>query len=209
MIPSHHFKSFSFVPVLLFCLLLSASLAEGKVALKGKVHVEGDKGLQNLVIYLEPVGEPKGTRPQRTHRVSQKGRRFKPSFVVVTLGDTIQYLNDEDKEIDHNIYSLSRPFPFDLGLGERGSVLQMDVKITGQINFFCSVHKLMEGKMVILPSEYFVVLEEPGRFILPDVPNGKWRVRVYVSHRRYKSIPFEISVDGSPLKEIVLEVVKK
>ena len=53
-------------------------------------------------------------------------------LVVVTLGDTIQYLNDEDKEIDHNIYSLSRPLPFDLGLGERGSILEMDLKKTGQ-----------------------------------------------------------------------------
>ena len=142
-------------------------------------------------------------------RVTQKGRQFKPNLVVAVLGDTIQYLNDEDREIDHNIYSMSRSLSFDLGLGERGSVLEVKMKKIGQINFFCSVHKLMEGKMVILPSKHFLVLEEPGSFVLPDVPTGKWRLRVYVSHRRYKAIPIEISVDGLPLKEVVLEVVRK
>ena len=203
------FKSLIYLPVFLLVLISTEGLAEGKATLMGKVHVEGDKGLQNLIIYLEPLGESNRKKLSSIHRVTQKGRQFKPNLVVAILGDTIQYLNDEDKEIDHNIYSLSRPLPFDLGLGERGSVLEMKVKIAGQINFFCSVHKRMEGKLVILPSEYYAVLEEPGSFILPDVPKGKWRVRVYVAHRRYKAIPFEISVDGSPLKEIILEVVKK
>ncbi|MZH02516.1 MAG: hypothetical protein F3745_03710 [Nitrospinae bacterium] len=177
--------------------------------ISGEVKVEGNKGLKNLIVYLEPA-ETSNTRLKPVvHKVMQKGRRFSPDLLVVSPGDKIQFLNDEDREIDHNIYSLSKLKNFDLGLGEKGSVLEVTVDKSGSGNFYCSVHKLMEGRLVSLNTRHYVVLEKPGSFILPNIPPGKWTVKMYVSHRRYKFTPINISVTDSSHEAVELKVVKK
>ncbi|MGV7220802.1 MAG: cupredoxin domain-containing protein [Nitrospinales bacterium] len=177
--------------------------------LKGKVEIEGGKTLKEIVVFLESVGNVSPSRNPRKFKVTQKGRKFLPDLLVITKGDIIQYLNDEDLEIDHNIYSLSQVNSFDLGLGERGSILEEKFYSIGKVNYFCSVHKFMGGKVLILPTRYFVLLKNPGSFILPDVPEGKWKLNVFVSHRRYKFNPIEIVVGKNGLDELALEVTKK
>jgi plastocyanin len=133
--------------------------------LSGKIEVEGGKNLKNLIIYLEPADSSKLKLEPKLHKILQKGRQFNPDLLVVSPGDKVQFLNDEDREIDHNIYSLSRLKNFDLGLGERGSTLEVTIDKNGSGNFYCSVHKLMEGRMISLNTRYFTVLERPGNFI--------------------------------------------
>jgi plastocyanin len=156
--------------------------------LSGIIEVEGGKNLKNLIIYLEPADSSKLKLEPKLHKILQKGRQFNPDLLVVSPGDKVQFLNDEDREIDHNIYSLSRLKNFDLGLGERGSILDVTIDKNGSGNFYCSVHKLMEGRMISLSTRYFTVLDKPGNFILSNVPSGDWVVKVFVFHRRYRVI---------------------
>ncbi len=177
--------------------------------LLGTVEVEGKKQLRNLIVYLEPQRVAQSSRSTRAHRVSQKGRLFKPGLLVVTRGDKVQWLNDEDREIDHNVYSLSKVKSFDLGLHERGSTIDVTFDQVGRLNYFCSVHKRMEGRLVILPSRHFAVLDKPGSFIIPDVPPGKWVLKAVVFHRRYKSEVLSVSVGEKSTKGLVVRINKK
>jgi plastocyanin len=177
--------------------------------LNGKIEVEGGKNLKNLIVYLEPADSSKLKLEPMLHKIMQKGRQFNPDLLVISPGDKIQFLNDEDREIDHNIYSLSRLKNFDLGLGERGSVLEVTVDKNGSGNFYCSVHRLMEGRMISLNTRYFTVLEKPGNFVLPNIPSGDWVVKVFVFHRRYKAVPINITLNASSHGDIELKVVKK
>ncbi len=106
-------------------------------------------------------------------------------------------------------FSLSKIQTFDLGLGNKGSVLEHGFGSSGRLNYFCSVHKTMEGKLVVLPTRYFTVLKKPGNFILPDVPPGKWKLKAVVFHRRYKAEPIDISVGAESVKDLVLRIVKR
>ena len=175
----------------------------------GSVKVEGNKPLKNLVAYLEPIDPIDIALTPMNHKVKQKGRKFDPSVLVATEGDTVLFLNDEDREIDHNIYSLSKAINFDLGLGARGSVLKLPLPQGGRLNFYCSVHKFMEGRMVILSNRFFSLLSTPGSFIIPNVPFGKWKLQVHVFHRRYKTEPLEIIVSEDRPNDIFLKVKKK
>lgn len=177
--------------------------------LSGKIEIEGGKNLKNLIVYLEPANSSQLKLEPKLHKIMQKGRQFNPNLIVVSPGDKIQFLNDEDREIDHNIYSLSSLKNFDLGLGERGSVLEVTLDKNGSGNFYCSVHKLMEGRIISLNTRHFAILEEPGSFILPNVPAGDWIVKVFVFHRRYKAIPIKISLGNSSHENVELKVVKK
>ena len=191
-------------------LCVAVDQAECKTQdLMGSVEVEGNKPLRSLIVYLEPDDPGQVSRSPRKHRVSQKGRKFNPVLLVIGQGDKVQWLNDEDRDIDHNVYSLNKLEPFDLGLHERGSTLELSVNKVGRLNYFCSVHKLMEGRLVVLPSSYFAVLEEPGSFMIPDVPLGEWTLKAVVFHRRYKSEALAVSVGEQPLKDLVISIVRK
>ena len=161
--------------------------------LRGIVEVEGHKALKNLIVYLEPETPGQAIASPLNHQVSQKGRTFNPGLLVVVPGDTVQWLNDEDREIDHNVYSLNTVKTFDLGLHERGSILELTINKVGRLTYFCSVHKRMDGKLIVLPSRYYTILEKPGTFIIPNVPRGEWILQVVVFHRRYASEAFQVS----------------
>jgi len=198
----------AFKSILLLYLFAFPVLANAH-HLSGKVLVDGGKNLKNLIVYLEPADSSKLKLEPKLHKIMQKGRQFNPNIIVVSPGDKIQFLNDEDREIDHNIYSLSRLKNFDLGLGERGSILEVTLDKKGYGNFYCSVHKLMEGRMISLDTRHYAILEKPGNFILPNVPPGNWVVKVFVFHKRYKSIPINITLENSSHENVELKVVKK
>lgn len=185
-----------------------AGVSQAKT-LMGAVQVEGDKRLKNLIVYLEPAIPGQVIAAPRKHRISQKGRTFKPALVVIHRGDTVQWLNDEDREIDHNVYSLNKVKPFDLGLHDRGAIVETTINREGRLTYFCSVHKRMEGKLVVLPSRYFTVLEGPGSFMIPDVPVGEWMLKAVIFHRRYKSEALKVSVGPQPIKGLIVKIARK
>ncbi len=198
--------------LIFFCSIALASIfwdcAEAH-HISGEVKVEGGKNIKNLIVYLESTKSAQTRLKPKVHKIMQKGRRFNPNLIVVSPGDTVQFLNDENRQIDHNIYSLSKLKNFDLGLGEKGSVLEVKIDNRGSGNFYCSVHKLMEGRLVSLNTRHFAILEKPGSFILPNIPHGDWVVKLFVPHKRYKSIPVSISIKDSSHENIELKVVKK
>lgn len=177
--------------------------------LRGTVEVEGRKALKNLIVYLAPETPGQVIVSPLNHQVSQKGRAFNPDLLVIVPGDTIQWLNDEDREIDHNVYSLNKVKTFDLGLHERGSIMELTVNKVARMTYFCSVHKRMEGRLIVLPSRYFTILEKPGTFIIPNVPRGNWTLQAVVFHRRYTSEAVQVSVGAQPAKDLVLKIVKR
>lgn len=175
----------------------------------GAIEVEGKKKLRNVIVYLVPADLSALKLQARKHKVTQKGRKFDPPLLVISLGDSVQWLNDEEKEIDHNIYSLSKAKTFDLGLGEKGSILEQGFKAGGNVVYFCSVHKTMDGRVVILPTRFYAVLKKPGSFILPNIPAGTWTLSAVVFHRRFKAEPVNISLGKDPVKDVVLKISRR
>ncbi len=198
-------KSLVILYVTAVFLVAGEGVGESRSHLKGTVSVEGGKKLRNLVVYLERVGSSMKFSA-KNHQIRQKGRHFQPFLTVILVGDTLQYLNDEDKEIDHNIYSLSDIANFDLGLGSKGTVLEHTFARQGNLNFFCSVHKMMEGRVIILPTRFFSILEQPGSFILTDVPPGKWKINILVLHKRFKGLPKKINIKAKGDSDINLDL---
>jgi plastocyanin len=176
--------------------------------LVGEVNVSGGKKLKNIVVYLSPVDEL-ALAVVKHHRVTQKGRRFNPNISVIVAGGSATFVNDEDQEIDHNVYSLSKPHKFDIGLASKGSKHNVKFSKPGVIKYYCSVHKNMIGTIVVVPSQYFAILDQPGRFKLGDVPPGTWQLSAALTHRRYRANPVTISVKSKPLSNIELKIGRK
>ncbi len=172
-------------------------------------HVDAPPQVKQLVVYLQAEGAIKSNPSQKIQVVSQKETGFHSPLTVITAGDKVQWSNDESKEIDHNIFSLSPLTSFDLGLGEKGSKLEQTFKNAGVINYYCSVHKNMEGKIIILPDRYYQVLEQPGDFLIDNLPEGNWTLNAVVLHLRYKAEPIRLTVGKAPVKNLTLKIIKK
>jgi len=182
-------------------------LAAGTVS--GHIQIEGNKALSNIIVYLQdPNGTLTGQAPAK-RRVSQKGREFAPDRIVLVQGEQVAFVNDEEKEIDHNVFSLSEVRQFDIGLAERGSVKEVTFPEAGEVKYYCSVHKNMEGVVVVVPTPYFAHANDSGGFKIENVPSGDWVIKAYVAHHRYFSKPFPVSVSETPQDDLVVEVVKK
>ncbi len=69
----------------------------------------------------------------------------------------------------------------------------------------------MEGRVIILPTRFFSILEQPGSFTLIDVPPGQWKINILVLHKRFKGLPKEINIDAKGDGDISLDlkVVRK
>lgn len=173
-------------------------------------HIDAPVAVKQLVVYLEPDdSKMKLNQAQETAVVSQQDTEFHPPLIAIASGNKVQWTNDEPKDIDHNIFSLSPLTSFDLGLGEKGSKLEHVFKNTGVINYYCSVHKNMEGKVIVLPNRYYQLLERPGDFSIDNVPEGNWILNAVVLHLRYKAEPVELTVGKTPVTGLTLRIVKK
>ena len=86
-------------------------------SVSGVVRAEGEVPLAEMVVFLEsPDPERKMPPPGPPVQVSQKGAQFDPRLVVVSVGQAADFPNDEDRLIEHNVFSNSPAKRFDLGL---------------------------------------------------------------------------------------------
>ena len=63
-------------------------------------------------------------------------------------GTTIDFPN-EDK-IFHNVFSVSRPARFDLGLYKSGTAKSVEMKRAGIVDVYCNIHPEMIAKVKVL-----------------------------------------------------------
>lgn len=189
--------------ILTLCILSGISQAN---TIKG--HIIAPDRVKKIIVYLQP-GKGNTYRPTAiTHVIKQKGAKFDPEFITAVPGDKVEWLNNEEKEIDHNIFSLSEIKQFDLGLGEPGSILSESFDHAGILNYYCSVHKTMEGRIAILPSRFLSILDKPGEFTIAGVPTGNWILKAIVYHRRYKAVPASLAIT-KPITSVTLTIEKK
>ncbi len=189
------------------CFISFQDLSAATVS--GKVQIEGNKAVSDIIVYLERADGVSSTNAPAARRIYQKGRKFAPGRIVLVKGEKIAFVNDEDKQIDHNVFSLSEVGRFDIGLAQRGSVDEVAFPNVGEVKFYCSVHKNMEGVVVVVPTPFFVHADKGGTFQIEGVPAGNWVVKTFVSHRRYVSQPISISLSGAPLDGVIVNVLKK
>jgi plastocyanin len=153
--------------------------AAGTVA--GRVSAAGGRRLPEMIVYLEPADPAvRFPAPAEVAHVSQREAKFTPSLVVVSVGQSVDFNNDEARPIEHNVFSRSPAKPFDLGLYRPGSgprLLTFDKP--GPVCLFCSIHKFMDGAIYVCPTPYFARVGADGAYRIDNVPPGGWRLKTW------------------------------
>src|SRR5688572_2851239 len=124
-------------------------------AVQGTITAESEVPLDEMVVYLEsPDAGRAAPPPGEAVVVSQKGARFEPKLVVVTVGQTVKFVNNEDRAIEHNVFSNSKAKKFDLGLFGPGESESVTFDKPGPVLVRCSIHRYMDGAVFVSPTPY-------------------------------------------------------
>ena len=164
----------------------------------------------NVLVFLERVASDGAGAPDvpawRNHRdppaVSQAGRRFRPRVLPVVRGTKVEFPNDDT--LFHNVFSLSKTAPFDLGIYKQGETRAVRFERTGLVKLYCNIHPEMAASVVVLPGPEFALCDPSGRFALVDVPPGSWTLRVWTEMGGEARV--EVEVDGTGVLHVPLEV---
>jgi plastocyanin len=145
----------------------------------GRVSVTdaGGRPAQDLgdaVIWIEGRG-PRGTAAHVD--VSLDARQFRPRVSVVPVGSTVNFPNLDP--FNHNVFSLSTPNDFDLGLYGRGEAHERRFTRPGLVRLFCNIHPRMTGFVIVRDNGWFAQPGADGSFTIPNIPPGTYTLKVW------------------------------
>ena len=155
----------------------------GEVTIEGTVTVldrEGKPKSHNdgVIVFLDDVEHPPAATPPGPHAVlRQVDKAFVPSVLPIVVGTTVDFPNNDT--VFHNVFSLSKTQPFDLGIYEQGGSRSVTFDQPGLVKVYCNIHPQMVGHVVVLPTPYFAVTDAAGHFVIRQAPLGRATVRTW------------------------------
>lgn len=160
-------------------LLLAAALTVGAAPVDAGVvsgvvrtRTRPDMAPAAAVVYAEPVDAPP-PRGGAAFSLTQKHKTFQPQVLAVPTGSTVAFPNHDP--IFHNVFSLSGPQPFDLGLYRAGQARVRTFNQPGVYRVFCNIHPEMTALVLVVPTPYATQADADGRFAL-NLPPGRYRL---------------------------------
>jgi len=128
-----------------------------------------------LVVMLE--GGNQAPMPPETAVIDQRDMRFDPDLVIVPVGATVQFPNSDP--IFHNIFSLSKTQPFDLGYYPRGQSRTVKLPRAGVVQVYCHIHANMYAAIVVTASRWYAKPSADGSFSWSGVSAGHYRLTAW------------------------------
>jgi plastocyanin len=181
----------------LFAALLLAAAAPAAAqtgTISGKVEVTPAKYLAETVVYV--VKAP-GTFEAKTVSMDQKQLTFIPHVLVITVGDTVKFLNHDN--VAHNVYSPDGT-PYNLGTFKPNEDRTHKFDEAGSYSQLCSIHPEMLGFIWVNQNPYAAAVDAKGQYTIKNVPPGSYQLAVWNSH--LKAPPKQVTVAaGKTLQE--------
>lgn len=178
------------VGYVLFNLALAVSCAQAQdvdvtahVVVQNKTTAGKHRGNQDsadVVVWLTPLkpdGRPAATGHPGPFRLVQKDKMFTPHLLVVPIGSSVEFPNEDP--FFHDVFSLFNGKRFDLGLYESGTSRAVRFDREGVSYIFCNIHPEMGAVVLALSTPYYGVSTAAGAVAIHGVPPGSYRLYVW------------------------------
>jgi plastocyanin len=175
-------------PVLI--LTLAAFAIAGTI--EGKVSPGGS------VVYVDAVAGKTFPPPSQQPVINQKGLTFSPHLLVVQLGTTVEFENDDS--VQHNVFWPSiggnKKFGHNLGTWPKGEKRSFKFEAPGVVPLLCNVHPEMSAFIMVSPTPYFVQTDAGGNYKIANVPDGKYSVVAWHEGMKMQTKPVDVAGTG-------------
>lgn len=188
---------------LFFFMALIPALANDAT---GHVRVVGrpESARGATIVYAESLDERSPVKPGH-FKMTQRNKTFVPHLLVVPVGSTVDFPNDDS--IFHNVFSITPPNSFDLGLYRAGASKSRVFEQPATFRVFCNIHPQMSGIILVLPTSLITEADTAGNYRL-DLPPGRYRLTAWSELAQPAST--EITVSSGPVRvpEVLLDESK-
>jgi plastocyanin len=183
---------------LLFTAALGAARPLAAGTIEGRVLRAPSASLTGFVISVEDIrgGFAPGTGAAI---MDQKELRFAPHVLVVPAGTVVEFPNSD--VVSHNVFSISPPKRFNLGLYVRGAVRRITFDQPGVVELLCNVHLEMSGYIVVVGNPYFSRVAPDGSYRISGVPPGRHRIRCWSESAAPRELEVVVPANGSVIAD--------
>ena len=119
----------------------------------------------------------RGRRAAPPPKMASRDKRFEPRVLAVPKGAAVSFPNFD--KIFHNVFSLSEPGRFDLGLYRNGAARTARFEEPGVVRVYCNIHPQMAAYVVVLDGELHAQTGADGVAAIAAVPAGRHAVKVW------------------------------
>ncbi len=132
--------------------------------------------VSDVVVYVD--GPKAKARPAAAPAsIVMKGKAFSPHMVVVPVGASVQFPNQDP--IFHNVFSVSGDNRFDLDLYKRPKAGSVTFQHPGVVKVYCNIHPQMSAVVLVTDAAYYAKVSSDGSFTIEDVPPGHYSLRAW------------------------------
>lgn len=168
-------------------------------SLQGQVRgISGEEDAP-LVLLAIPIGRA-SHHSKGTTVLSRGAEGFDPPFLVVPIGETVRFENDD--EICHSFFSSSQNHEFELGLLDPLTSGTYRVEQPGTVQIYCSLHSGKQASVFAVPTPHFGVVAEDGTYDLGRLEAGAYRVMLWSDGKVLRRYEVEV-VPGAVTRWIV------
>jgi plastocyanin len=157
---------------------------------------------ESVAVWLEPEQPGVPAIKPITATIHQRDRRFDPELLIVPVGSTVEFPNNDP--IFHNIFSLSHTQSFDLGYYPQDHSRSVKFQRTGIVQVYCHLHPKMYTAIVVTSSPWFAKPSPGGDVSWKDIPPGKYRMMVW--HRVAGLFHKEVVVPDTGAVSVTLSI---
>jgi plastocyanin len=125
------------------------------------------------VVYMEDAPKTPAVVPGHVV-LDQRDERFVPHVLAITTGTIVDFPNSD--RIFHNVFSLSKTRPFDLGRYAAGRSKAVTFDRPGIVRVFCDIHSHMNAFILVFNHPFFTLTDMDGRYRLDNVPPGTYNL---------------------------------
>lgn len=136
------------------------------------------KPVADAVLSLTPLDAPvPAATPTSGVEIAQSGQQYRPYVTPVRVGTLVEFPNKDD--VQHHLYSVSKPKPFEKPLYESGASESVLFDRPGVVTLGCNIHDWMVAYVVVLETPWFAKSSAEGRASVPALPAGRYRLDLW------------------------------
>ncbi|MFT3700544.1 MAG: hypothetical protein QM831_45795 [Kofleriaceae bacterium] len=164
-------------------------------SLHGQMTVDGKAPDGFGVIMMWPKSGKFAKRIPKKRVIEQRNKEFAPHVMAVPVGSTVSFPNYD--AIFHNVFSLSKSKPFDLGMFKNGESRDVKLDKAGIVRLGCNLHASMSAYLIVVDAPAYVPTEADGSFNFKSLAPGKYRVQAW-NERSAEPLETEVEIkDGA------------